>query len=208
MSSRPECPQCGERWCSGGSSGDGCTVSATPRTPKFYLCFIDFETTGLDPARHEPIEVAAVVTDDRLNELGRFESLINTEQITSDWDEPAFAMHQKSGLLDLVLASRNHRDDVSAVLAAFIGANVPSFAPLHLAGNSVHFDRGFLRAYFPAIEQRFHHRHLDVSSLRTAADIFVPDAAPFGGEKPHRAMADNLRCIQELHHWRAALRGP
>lgn len=178
-----------------------------PRTPKLYLCFLDFETTGLDPARHEPIEVAAVVTDDRLNELGRFESLLFTLAFPRDWDPEALEMHKKSGLRDLAYASGKSRLATSYELDRWLSGVIPTGAPLHLAGNSVHFDRGFLRAYFPAVEQRFHHRHLDVSSVRIAAEVFAPDAAPLSGEKPHRAMADVLRSIQELHHWRAALRG-
>lgn len=182
--------------------------AATPasRTPKFYLCFLDFETTGLDPARHEPIEVAAVVTDDRLNELGRFESLICPESANFSWAQAAFQMHAKSGLVDLCLERGGAREFISAALLDFITSTVPVGTQIHLAGNSVHFDRGFLRAYFPAVEQRFHHRHLDVSSLRIAASVFAPDAAPLSGASPHRAMADVLRSIQELHHWREALR--
>lgn len=216
MSSRPECPDCGERWCLGGSSGDGCGVRNTAayersrvasHTPKFYLCFLDFETAGLDPQRHEPIEVAAVVTDDRLNELGRFESLIAPNLAPSYWDAPAREMHERSGLGWAARSKGVRRDEVAVFLYDFLTVTLPASAPLHLAGNSVHFDRSFLRTYFPAIEQRFHHRHLDVSSLRMAGEIFT-NAATLSGEKPHRAMADVLRSIQELHHWRAALREP
>jgi oligoribonuclease len=210
MSSRPECPDCGERSCWGKSDGSGCgATSATPRVPKFYLCFLDFETTGLDPTRHEPIEVAAVVTDDRLNELGRFESLIVPEQVSWwTWDKPALEMHHQSGLLDLCLERGPALEFVGDELFTFLASTVPASAQIHLAGNSVHFDRSFLRAYFPEIERRFHHRHLDVSSVRIAAEVFAPDAPGLSGEKPHRAMADVLRSIQELRHWRRALREP
>lgn len=176
------------------------------QAPRFYLCFLDFETTGLDSARHEPIEVAAVVTDDRLNELGRFESLIVPNLAPSYWDAPAREMHERSGLGWAARSKGVRRDGVAVLLDHFLTSTVPTGAPLHLAGNSVHFDRGFLRAYFPAVEQQFHHRQLDVSSLRIAASVFAPDAAPLQGTSPHRAMQDVLRSIQELHHWREALR--
>ena len=116
-------------------------------------------------------------------------------------------MHARSGLLDAVWQRGESRGRVSAALYDFILRTVPGGAQLHLAGNSVHFDRGFLRAYFPNVEARFHHRHLDVSSLRLAGEVFT-EAPALGGEKPHRAMADVLHSIQELHHWRDALRGP
>jgi oligoribonuclease len=206
VSSRPECPDCGERWC---TSSGGC-VSQTPPppyVPRFYLCFLDFETTGLDPrAGAEPIEVAALVTDDRLNELGRFESLIAPQCHPDQWDKAALEMHARSGLLVKCLDEGAARSLVGLEMVSFLLSTVPGAAQLHLAGNSVHFGRGFLAVYWPAIERRFHHRHLDVSSIRLAASVFAPDAPPFGGEKPHRAMPDVLRSIEELRHWRAALR--
>lgn len=52
----------------------------------------------------------------------------------------------------------------------------------------------------------FHHRMLDVSSLRLVGER-VTTAPQLGGEKPHRAMADVRRSIAELKHWVAALRG-
>jgi oligoribonuclease len=233
MSSRPECPDCGERACYGKPNGDGCgadwnpgggerhglkpdtgcvcheaAVASRPTAPAFfYLAFLDFETTGLLPREGaEPIEVAVLVTDSRLNELGRFEALIATTLKNSDWDSPAFQMHAQSGLLDHVLARGRHREDVRLELGVWFTATVPAGAQLHLAGNSVHFDRGFLQVYFPEIERRFHHRHLDVSSIRIVGEMFT-SATPLGGEKPHRAMADVLRSISELRHWREALRG-
>lgn len=174
------------------------------RTPKFYLCFLDFETTGLDPDAHSPIEVAALVTSDRLNELGRFESLI-VPSPWGLWDATAREMHERSGLKTLAEAHGQRVEAVAVQLSKFLSGCVPSTAPLHLAGNSVHFDRGFLRRYFPVLERRFHHRHLDVSSVRITAEVFAPNAPPLGGEKSHRAMADVLRSIDELRHWRVVL---
>lgn len=185
------------------STGGG----AEPYVLRFYLCFLDFETTGLDPrAGAEPIEVAALITDDRLEERGQFEALIRGTVLPPDWVPDAFEMHARSGLLDLVWSAGRPRVDVGADLADWLSRVIPAGATVHLAGNSVHFDRGFLAVYFPDIERRFHHRHLDVSSLRMAGELFT-NAASIAGEKPHRAMADVLRCIAELHHWRNALRG-
>lgn len=184
-------------------------VIPAPHVPKFYLCFLDFETTGLDPrAGAEPIEVAALVTDDRLNELGRFEAPLIPLRNTGMWDPFCVELHAKSGLLDLSFEHGADRDVVETQLADFLACVAPAGAPLHLAGNSVHFDRGFLKVYFPDVESRFHHRHLDVSSVRMTAEVFAPEAPALGGEKPHRAMADVFRSIEELRHWRAVLGAP
>lgn len=185
------------------SPEDSSPCGAHPRTPEFYLCFLDFETTGLDPDAHSPIEVAALVTDDQLTELGRFESLI-VPSPWGLWDPFCVELHTKTGLKTIAEAHGQRVEAVSVQLSKFLSEVVPVGAQLHLAGNSVHFDRGFLRRYFPVLERRFHHRHLDVSSVRLAAEVFT-EAPSLGGEKPHRAMADVLRSIEELRHWRAVL---
>jgi oligoribonuclease len=40
------------------------------------LVWLDLETTGLDPSKEEVLEVAAIVTDDALNEVARFQRVI------------------------------------------------------------------------------------------------------------------------------------
>jgi oligoribonuclease (3'-5' exoribonuclease) len=42
--------------------------------------------------------------------------------------------------------------------------------PLVLAGASVHFDRGFIRAHMPRLNTELSHRHFDVSTLRMLFD--------------------------------------
>lgn len=39
---------------------------------------IDYETTGLDPTKDDPIEVGIIVTDERFNAIDSFSSLIST----------------------------------------------------------------------------------------------------------------------------------
>jgi oligoribonuclease len=166
---------------------------------------LDFETAGLDPAADaEPVELAAVVLDDAFRELASAEWLIRPEHRLG-WDKEARAMHRASGLAGLVATDGLYRDRVAAQLDGFLSPFIPR-GPLHLLGNSVHFDRGFLRQYFPDVERMFHHRRLDVSSVRMLAERLA-GAPPLAGEKPHRAMADVRRSIAELKYWTEALTG-
>ena len=62
------------------------------------LAFCDFETTGTDPQKHLPIEVALVITDWDLNTLAVYSSLINPfNGQKNDWDpeeRKAFEIHK------------------------------------------------------------------------------------------------------------------
>lgn len=165
--------------------------------------FLDFETTGLDEQVCEPIEVALVVTDEQLNELDNFEAVLSPALAPSYWEPAAREMHERSGL-GWLARSRGDRTDVvapwlMACLSPFTGPDVT----LHLAGNSVHFDRRFLKRYFPDVEVLLHHRHLDVSSIRMLAE--AAGHPPLSGEKPHRAMADVRRSLEDARRFLGVL---
>lgn len=174
------------------------------------LIVTDYETTGLDPrAGAEPIELAVVVLDDSFRELASAEWLILPSGL-EHWDPEALAMHSADrpglpgGLAGLCRRWGKPRDVVAAELFPWLFLFV-EHGPLHLVGNSVHFDRGFLDVYFPSVAKMFHHRHLDVSSIRMLAER-VTTARPLQGDKPHRAMADVRRSIAELKYWTRALK--
>lgn len=58
----------------------------------------------------------------------------------------------------------------------------------------------------PALEDFFHYRNLDVSTLKILAQLWAPEvAAGFTKESEHRALADIRDSIAELDHYRAAL---
>jgi oligoribonuclease len=169
------------------------------------LVFLDSETTGLDPAAGaEPIELAAVVTDDAFQEFGSLRRVICPVRPATQWDPVCVELHSKSGLGWEAIATGIQRDTAGRDLREFLYQFAPG-GPLHLAGNSVHFDRSFLKHYFPDVEKMFHHRHLDVSSVRMLGER-VTTAPQLGGDKPHRAMEDVRRSIAELRYWTAAIR--
>ena len=169
------------------------------------LVFLDFETTGLDPVTCEPIEVAAVVTNNAFEELDAFSALIQPGREPYLWEPAARAMHDASGLTTACIERGVPREFVGRALISFLSRHHAA-SVLHLAGNSVHFDRSFLVAYWPRVADMFHHRHLDVSSVRMLGER-VTTARQLGGDRPHRAMQDVRRSIAELKHWTKALRG-
>jgi len=72
-----------------------------------------------------------------------------------------------------------------------------------LAGNSVHFDLGFLRVHFPAFARRLSYRVFDVSStLMFCRSLGMP--APPKVEPAHRAMEDvehSMRTAKACAEW-------
>lgn len=167
--------------------------------------FLDMETTGLNPdAGAEPIEVAAVVTDGAFDELDSFE-LVTRPSLGAVWDPEAAKMAEQSGLLAALEDAYLPGGLARATLAAFLAPHHAA-GTLHLAGNSVHFDRAFLKRYWPEVEQLFHHRQVDVSSFRLVGER-VTGAPGLPGKPVHRAMADVRRSIAELRYWLDALRG-
>lgn len=165
--------------------------------------FLDFETTGLDERTCAPIELAVVVTDEQLVEMGSCESLIQPWD-GFVWEASALEMHGRSGLVNDVIRHGVPLGDVIAWLSERLAEFREPDTTLHLAGNSVHFDRRFLRRYFPDVERLLHHRHLDVSSVRMLAE--AAGRPPLDGEKPHRAMADVRRSLADARHLLGVLR--
>jgi oligoribonuclease len=73
-----------------------------------------------------------------------------------------------------------------------------------MCGNSICQDRRFLYRYMPKLEDYFHYRNLDVSTLKELArrwrkDVF--DGVSKGGS--HLALDDIRESIEELRHYRA-----
>jgi oligoribonuclease len=166
-----------------------------------FFIWIDLETTGLIPDYDVPLEVAMVITDsprqpivqadelDRvLNVVGIYRSTIyaTLEELgrMNDWCKK---QHTKSDLLLDVSAYGQDLEIVDAQMADLIrkcGA-----AKATLAGNSVHFDRGFLKEHFPKTFELLHYRNLDTSTLeRMLHDVDIKP--PFEKPTGHRAPED------------------
>jgi len=73
-----------------------------------------------------------------------------------------------------------------------------------MAGNSICQDRRFLANYMPKLEEYFHYRNLDVSSVKELAKRWRPEALEgFKKSGAHLALDDIRDSIAELKHYRA-----
>lgn len=167
--------------------------------------FLDTETTGLDARKHCLIEVGARIFDDKFRDTGQsFHSLITPALgAAAAADAYAMDMHVKTGLFQRALDCQNGVKHVEDELLAWL--EQAGKLPI-LSGNSVHFDRGFLRQHMPRVDGVFSHRHLDVSAVRMAL-WFINGSDPMTVEKKrvHTAHDDLEETLAELRSYAAGL---
>ena len=168
------------------------------------LIWIDLEMTGLKPDADRILEVALVVTDGELNTVAEAPVWVihQSEEMLARMDSWNQGTHGRSGLIDKVKASTSDEAAVEAAALAFLREHVPlKMSPM--CGNSICQDRRFLARSMPALEDYFHYRNLDVSTLKELARRWKPDlmkGVPKEGK--HEALADVYESIAELKYYR------
>ena len=171
------------------------------------LAWIDLEMTGLRPDFDRILEVATIVTDRDLNVLaeGPVLAVHQPEDVLvlmDDWNQRT---HAASGLLDRVRASRVSEEAAERATLAFLEQWLPPGAS-PICGNSICQDRRFLARYMPGLEQFFHYRNLDVSTLKELARRWAPPVlASLAKANSHQALDDVRESILELRHYRRHL---
>lgn len=164
---------------------------------KAKLLWVDLEMTGLEPDKDKILEVAAIATDMRLNEIAAYEAvvkvddkLIKSRMVGDFWEK-------NSKTRDALIAQNKTGKSVKEVekeLLDFIGKNFGKI--IYLAGNSIHQDRKFIEREMPELDKKLHYRMLDVSAWK----IYFENALDKKFTKPenHRALDDINGSIEEL----------
>ena len=131
------------------------------------LVWIDMEMTGLKPDSDRIIEVALVVTDGDLNTVAEAPVWVlrQDDEVLAGMDSWNQGTHGRSGLIAKVKLSAHAEASVEAEALAFLREHVPPKAS-PMCGNSICQDRRFLARWMPALEEYFHYRNLDVSTLK------------------------------------------
>lgn len=171
------------------------------------LCLLDIETTGLQD-HDEMLELAMVLVDDDLVLVNnaQFQVVIRT---TID-----AKLRMSKDVMDMHISNNLFADE--KLLG--VGLNTAYELAYHfisdyvkrgtlLCGNSIHFDRRFLRKYMPMIDQHFHYRNLDISSIRECCRLWLPslDESKLKPQKKHRALNDIFDSLELLRFYRSNL---
>ena len=184
------------------------TATPTERSVNDRIVWIDCEMTGLSLEADALIEVAALVTDFELNQLGDGVDVVITPpaEALEQMDDFVRTMHTTSGLLE-ELAGGTTMEDAQEQVLAYIREWVPEPRKAPLGGNTVGTDRNFLARDMAELEAHLHYRIIDVSSIKELSRRWYPRAY-FGSPKKsggHRALADIRESIAELRYYREAV---
>ena len=181
------------------------------------LVWIDLETTGLDADQHIVLEVACVITDDELQEVAAFSSLVldcdpNTFVPLTGRDDKRpnaiYEAHFTNGLIEDLIREHGTSDWQDRLTPLLVGQHLCDFIrqhapePMPLAGSTVSFDRRFLREHMPWVLDAVHYRNVDVSTVKELAwrwrqDMVLPEKVG-----KHRALDDIYESIRLMRFYR------
>ena len=168
------------------------------------LIWIDLEMTGLNLDTDKILEIATIVTDSNLNilEEGPNLAIYQHDTLLQAMDEWNTKQHNKSGLVNRVRASDIDIMKAEQLTLQFLQKWIDQgLSPM--CGNSVHQDRRFLNKYMPTLENFFHYRNLDVSTIKELAKRWQPELVKqFKKESQHLALEDIKDSISELSYYR------
>lgn len=186
------------------------------------FCFLDIETTGLDPREDQILEVAYAFTNEHFQILNSQSFLVEQDNWDTTWrklndNKVVYDMHTKSGLLASLSNDDTEKttlDDIYHALEDDL-SKATLFGPAHLSGRSIHFDKSFLLAFdFDMLfddSQRisFHHRMLDLSAVKMMLELSGLDPKPFEAvnPNPHRAICDVMADVQYAQNLSSHLKG-
>lgn len=171
------------------------------------LIWLDLEMTGLNQNEDRILEIATIITNNSLNIIveGPVFAIHQPVELLETMDSWNIAHHTASGLIDRVKNSNIRESEAEAETLDFLKNYVPP-KKSPLCGNSICQDRGFLNCYMPNLNQFFHYRHLDVTTLKILGQRWAPQImVGLTKESQHVALQDIHNSIEELRYYREHL---
>lgn len=188
----------------------------TTLAPKNAL-FLDIETTGLDPWREQIMEIGFALVDTDTWEITKVSSgLVYTPELRfrleNDMiDDFIKDMHTKSGLLHAIQAVHERTDEKDVDNYSSYEDRIIRFLEDEWGitrrnpswGSSVHFDRRFLAAKMPKLNELMHYRIVDSSSEMERIKLRYPSLWKKIDEDPTKFQGSDSpdhRVIEDIRH--------
>lgn len=167
--------------------------------------WLDLEMTGLFVDKDVILEVAIILTNQKLHQLSNPFScaIYQSEEILTNMSSWSQEHHKKSGLLDKVRESTMSIRDVEKKLCNILDYQPPQTTFI-LCGNSIWQDRLFINKYMPHFAEKLHYRMIDVSSVKEIVKTWYHHRSDsvFFKKNNHRATDDIYESIAELKHYK------
>ena len=171
---------------------------------KLNLIWIDLEMTGLAPNADRILEIATLITDANLNIIAEGPNLAvrQSDELLDGMDDWNQRHHSKTGLIEKVKNSRIDDKEAERQTIEFL-VQYSDKGASPMCGNSICQDRRFLANYMPELEEFFHYRNLDVSSVKELVRRWKPEILEGLVKKgTHIAMGDIKDSVIELVYYR------
>jgi oligoribonuclease (3'-5' exoribonuclease) len=174
------------------------------------LLFLDFETTGLDPTKHLPLEVGVFCDSSGVQTEAHWLLAVDVNEALAQADEFVQNMHAESGLWDDLLAPPAdepliERAALEGTLCAWWAQYAREAAPKGrkpwIAGWNPAFDLGWLRVHAPSFAAVCDYHTFDLSTLKqTCRAVYPGEVGPtLDARGRHRALSD---CRSAVAYWR------
>ncbi len=169
------------------------------------LIWIDLEMTGLDTFNDRIIEIATIVTDKDLNilEEGPVVAIKTLDEVLDSMDEWNTIQHNKSGLIERIKSSSYSYKDAQEMTIDFL-YNYLDEKVSPMCGSGICQDRRFLARCMPDLENFFHYRNIDVSTIKELVNRWYPEVK-FKKDTQHIALQDIIDSIDELKYYRETI---
>jgi DNA polymerase III epsilon subunit-like protein len=154
--------------------------------PKYRYIWLDFETTGLDPTKDEPIQIGIVEIDSTGNIKESFSSLI---QPTKDIDQIKTIVWFITGITIEDIIKAPTKEEILAKISHFFDENTV------IIWHNIQFDLKFLNKFFPSLRLSKRNWYISTSTSIVTLQIKLCIRSTVPGENAHDALQDTKNAL-------------
>ena len=171
------------------------------------IAWVDIETTGLVDVIETGaiLEIAVVLTNDDLDRLDSMERVLHFDgRVDHKVADVVMEMHSSSGLWSACAESRHTYYSVQDEMLDWLERSCMLAPSTVIVGgaNVGAFDRVWLQRWMPALNNFFHYRCLDISTIKNMVRLWGNVGNPPEGHGQHRALPDTLDSIEAMRFYR------